>query len=227
MATPSQWALQRISRLRRYQPGTDPVQRAKDFGASQPVLDAIARYQEDPSMFPGYQGFTSVPSIAPTSSGGGFNVGGLITGVTTTLAGALAERISQGGGSPSSSQVADMKAAGFGMVPAEFLTSTAAPAAIVQSNGNCGCQPRPGRCEPQYIDRDFGAFGANPCSADPRYPRPTTFQGQEVCGPARKKPRMNPLNPRAAGRAARRLAAAGKAMKRIKKSVAAANRALQ
>lgn len=105
--------------------------------------------------------------------------------------------------------------------------------------GACGCvnpsQVR--KCGPQFIDADFTgpdflAIG-NPCQ-DPCYSRPVArltydsnghVQGATVvCAPPRRKPRMNPLNPRAAGRAARRLRSAGKAFKRIKKATGAAAR---
>lgn len=94
--------------------------------------------------------------------------------------------------------------------------------------GDCNpCQPRPGPCDPAFIDQDFGAFGANPCSADPRYPREAMQNGLPVCKPARRKPRMNPFNPRANARAARRLMAFGKGKQRITKAVTAAARALK
>lgn len=105
--------------------------------------------------------------------------------------------------------------------------------------GACGCvnpsQVR--KCGPRFIDADFTgpdylAIG-NPCQ-DPCYSRPVAKLTYDrnghvqdaivVCAPPRRKPRMNPLNPRAAGRAARRLRSAGKAFKRIKKATGAAAR---
>lgn len=153
---------------------------------------------------------TTPPAIRVTGSSP--SVISTVATATAPLVAALAERI--GGQVPTQTTLANLLPTA--VQPAMFQDSRA--------NGGCSCQPRPGRCEPQYIDRDFGAFGADPCSADPRYPRPSTHNGQEVCAPARRKPRMNPMNARAAGRAARRLAGAARAFKRIKKATAKAAR---
>lgn len=155
-----------------------------------------------------------------TGGSGGFDLPNLIGTTATTLIGALAERI--GGQLPAGTQpITGMPPGPAGIAQGLMSIAQGSPAA----NGPCGCQPRPGKCDPQYVERDFGGFGfGNPCSADPRYPRPTTFQGEPVCGPARRRPRMNPLNPRAAGRAARRLVAAKRAFRRIDKAIKVAAR---
>ncbi len=129
----------------------------------------------------------------------------------------------------------------IGAVPTSFLPTagTLEAAAPLRSTAQqpllggsslCGCAPKPGPCDPTFISDDFtgSAFGANPCTGDPRYPRASArmIDGQavRVCAPARKKPRMNPLNARAAGRATRRLVSLKKSMKRIDKALKAAAR---
>jgi len=97
------------------------------------------------------------------------------------------------------------------------------------TRGRCDCRPKPGPCDPAWIERS-DVFGTPSCD-DPRYPRLTysvDANGDPVarCRPARKKPRMNPFNPRAAGRAARRLGGLGRGLKRIKKNVKTADRML-
>jgi len=161
----------------------------------------------------------AIPGFTSGAGGGGFDLPSLISGTVNTLAGALAERI--GGQIPAGTQpITGIPGAG-GIAQGLMSIAQGSPT----SNGPCGCQPRPGKCDPRYIERDFGGFGlGDPCSADPRYPRPSTFMGEPVCAPARRKPRMNPLNPRAAGRAARRLVAAKRAFKRIDKAIKVAAR---
>lgn len=168
-------------------------------------------------------------------SGGGFTVGGnsLATGTggvgsSTTLGGVLLDLGQQAAGALISRLAAPAAPAPAAQVPMPrpMGTSTAFQMAqqgpAMPSNG-CGCSPKPGTCgSPQYIPQDLTGefFGlANPCTGNPCYPRATTVQGQAMCAPARKRPRMNPLNPRAAVRATRRLSAMQKQMKRVQSTL--------
>jgi hypothetical protein len=99
---------------------------------------------------------------------------------------------------------------------------------------NCGCANK-GKCSDsmvegpggkpvpgvpaEFLTMIVGQDGVQRCD-DPCYPRFQRIQdGRDICRPPRKKPRMNPLNPRAATRAARRLTALNKMTKRIQKSI--------
>jgi hypothetical protein len=128
-----------------------------------------------------------------------------------------------------SSRLQAQPASGFAGPPAPQETLPALPQGsgpMFETYGRCGpsdcsCQYRPGPCDPAWIDEP----------GDPRYPRltygvnPANGDPVRKFRPARRKPRMNPANSRAAGRAARRLAAAGRAYKRMGKSIKAASRA--
>lgn len=95
--------------------------------------------------------------------------------------------------------------------------------------GACGCvqSSQVRKCGPAWIPRSD--WLGTPACDDPCYPRLYFHKNADGdpearCGRARRKPRMNPMNPRAAGRAARRLAGAARAFKRIKKATSKAAR---
>lgn len=159
--------------------------------------------------------------FAPTSTSAG-GVGGVLTGVATTLAGALATRIA-GQTIPAPNAIplgGNALAAARAQEPAVIRSQVVGQAGIAYPTA-CGCKPRPGTCNvprsiaPDFIGPDFLGIGngcGDPCYPVVRYRRNT---GEQYCAPPNRKPRMNPLNPQAARRATRRLSSMAKQMKRV------------
>lgn len=163
-----------------------------------------------------------VPSFTTGSPTGGgaapFNLGGALIGLGQQLGSQFIQtRFAQtptGGGSGQD---------GMGEI-LDIGTSVS----MEVTGSSCGtCGPRkPCRCKmPEFILQ----------AGDPCYPRRTTrtmlVNGckvqQVVYAPARKKPRMNPLNIRAARRSTRRLVGMGRALKGARKAVNLAARQLK
>lgn len=147
--------------------------------------------------------------------GGGFGsaVGGILLGglqsLVQTGVGAVGSRLQSTG-------------------QAQIETGTAVGVPAQQHMNGCGCN----QCGmPDYLYRGSEAMSPDPC-----YPRASQRTITEVNGckvvvpvwaPKRRKPRMNPLNPRALSRSLRRVSGFARAAKRSRTSINKAARAIK
>lgn len=155
--------------------------------------------------------------------------GGFGGSVGNILLGGLQSLVNQGVGALSSRLQSTQGSGDDGMGPVIETGVVGSPQGSM--NGvSCGCGPDP--CQlPDYIAR-----GSESMSYDPCFPRPsqrtiTNTAGCKVTIPVwakkRRKPRMNPLNPRALSRSLRRVSGFARAAKRSRTSINKAARAIK
>lgn len=196
-------------------PAPESPSEATSGGDSMGLISMPGQFQSGPVGGFTYPGTTVSPGFL---SPGGIDLTPIVNAGVQRLAGAIAGPSTASTRAP----VQSFQQNGGGQLPnAGTLQVDVVGNACVPMPMACGCK-YPSR-SPRTIVRASDGRCPDPCYPVPTWSRST---GQARCSRPRRRPRMNPLNPRAAGRAARRLEAMGRAVSRTKKAVAKANRSL-